>query len=172
VVWRGPRRFKEKVMKIRFQALDLARRAGLVLLVAGVPLAACTANSGDTAALDQTASDIKGGVPANGKTKQNNGKGHDQGAAGSVAGGDEDAGVDDGEGPGQGQGKDKVKKPKKEKTHGANAGASGSEADDADDQADEVDQSADQDGDADESADQDDDADESADSDQGADETA
>src|SRR3954467_3671154 len=74
VVWRGPRRFKEKSMKIRFQALDLARRAGLVLLVAGVPLAACTANSGDSAALDQTAADIKGGVPANGKTKENKGK--------------------------------------------------------------------------------------------------
>jgi len=145
---------KEQAMKSVSRVLDLTRNAGLVLLLAGGPLAGCAGSTSDSDLLDQTTGDLKGGIPANGK-----GKGKDKGeagAGGAIASADDDAGVD--EGPGNG--KDKTKKPKKDKTHGANAGASGGDTDEA------ADESADEDVDesGDESADQDRTADESADS--------
>jgi hypothetical protein len=156
----APIREKEQAMKRTSRVLDLTRNAGLVLLLAGSPLAACAGSTGDSGLLDQATGDLKGGVPASGK-----GKGKDKGeagASGASASADDDAGVD--EGPGNGNGKDKTKKPKKDKTHGANAGASGGDAEEAaDESADEDvdesgDESDDQDGTADESADSDEDA--------------
>jgi hypothetical protein len=146
----APEFLKEQVMKISYRIRELAQSASLTLVIAAG--AACTADTSDSQALDQATSDLKGGVPANSHGKgKNNGE---AGAAGSIAGGDQDAGV--AEGPG------KSKKPKKDKATKAHGNSASPSAGDADEDAAES---------SDESTDADESADESADADDGADET-
>jgi hypothetical protein len=102
-------------MKVSPRVLEFARSAGLTIILAG-SIAACAGNPGGS--VDDTGSDLKGGVPANA-----HGKGK---AIGDAAGGAaivEDAGVSGGRGNGKGQ--DKVKKDKTTKTQGNSGAAAG-----------------------------------------------
>ena len=84
-------------MSSRSRVFDRVRTAGLVLILAGLPLAAC----GDHAAsADQASSELKGGIPANGKdSNKGKGKGKDKdrdAQADEDQGEDRDADIDDG----------------------------------------------------------------------------
>jgi hypothetical protein len=155
-------------MKISSRAFELARSLSLTFAITAGPLVACSSTTHtDGADLDQSAGDLKGGIPANGKDKSDKGKHTGRAGAGGIsegaAGGggaiasDEDAGVDEGTDEGHAK---KPKKPKKDGQHGNAAGASGGSAGEADDDVDES---------GDESADSDDSADEAGDSERGAD---
>ena len=116
-------------MKVSSRVHDFARSAALILMLAG-PFAACASDTGSGDSLDQSASDLKGGVPSDkGKAKSKD--------KSEVAGGPavvEDAGVVDGKGNGKGQ--DKAKQDKTTKTHGKGTGqgAAGGDADEAADE--------------------------------------
>lgn len=106
-------------MRVSLRGLEWIQNTALGLMFATVPLAACTADTGDGVA--QSGDPLKGGVPANDHGKGKAGKGE----AGAASGGtDTDAG------PGTVGGK--TQKPKKDKTHGgkAESGAGGQAADD------------------------------------------
>jgi hypothetical protein len=115
-------------MKLSSRIFEIAQSIGLTCLIAAG--AACTANSDQAPGVDTATSDLKGGVPANGKDKNKN-KGQ-AGQAGSVACADDDAGVD--EAQGDDKGKAKKDKVKKTKSHADTAGASGGKADEDEDE--------------------------------------
>ena len=122
-------------MKVSSRVLQFARSAGLTLILASGPLAAC-ADSGGSDSLDDTASNLKGGVPSN-----SHGKGKATGDAAGSGPVVEDAGV-----AGKGNDKDKPKKDKTTKTHGKSGGAAGGDEAAAGDQAagDDTDEAADE----------------------------
>lgn len=102
-------------MKVSSRVLEFARSAGLTIILAG-PIAACAGNSGGS--VDDTSSDLKGGVPANGHGK---GKAVADAAGGAAVA--EDGGMSGGKGNGKGQ--DKVKNDKTTKAHGNSGAAAG-----------------------------------------------
>jgi hypothetical protein len=118
-----------------------ARSVGLGLsLGVATALVGCAAEGGDSDGVSQSADELKGGIPANGKEKSNKGKHVGMGAAGSIGTADDAGTVDEeptkGHGKGQGQDKaDKVKGQGKDKagkgkpTTGAAGAAAEDEAD-------------------------------------------
>jgi hypothetical protein len=129
-------------MQEGFAMKSWARSVGLGLsLGLATALVGCAADGGGTDGVSQSADELKGGIPANGKEKSNKGKRAGMGAAGAIATTDDAGAVDEEptKGNGKGQGKDKADKVKGQGKDKAGkgkptTGAAGAAAEDEDDE--------------------------------------